>query len=221
LLRPPGESGNRLWTQAWMRPIFRITRLVRPRVAPTPIAKTSSQSPQKRGYTPSHAHLTLLAWNLFITHVPGTGCTPATVCTADALRWQVELGFKSWKSYWPLAALPTQTRDSTLCSLDGRLLLIVLPYALCPLRRAPVWAKQRRELSLLKLVRPLQAVADRWLQSLFQTAATLRAFLRYGCSTAARLVTKASRKRRTSAERLRESMHTQNDLIELTIKLAA
>jgi hypothetical protein len=41
LLRTPGESGNRLWTQAWMRPLFRITRLVRPRVAPTPMAKTS------------------------------------------------------------------------------------------------------------------------------------------------------------------------------------
>ena len=27
---------------------------------------------KKRGYTPSHAHLTLLAWNLFITNVPGT-----------------------------------------------------------------------------------------------------------------------------------------------------
>src|SRR5258708_84195 len=41
LLPPPGEPGNRLWTQTWMRPIFRIPRLVRPRVAPTLIAQTS------------------------------------------------------------------------------------------------------------------------------------------------------------------------------------
>jgi len=34
---------------------------------------------KKRGYTPSHAHLTLLAWNLFITNVPSTVWTPQTV----------------------------------------------------------------------------------------------------------------------------------------------
>lgn len=37
---------------------------------------------KKRGYTPSRAHLTLLAWNLFVTNVPGTVWTPVTVCKA-------------------------------------------------------------------------------------------------------------------------------------------
>jgi hypothetical protein len=41
LLAVPGETGNRLWTHAWMWPFFRITRLVRPRVAPTPFQVTS------------------------------------------------------------------------------------------------------------------------------------------------------------------------------------
>jgi hypothetical protein len=44
---------------------------------------------KKRGYTPSQAHLTLLAWNLFVTNVPTTVWTPATVCTAYSLRWQI------------------------------------------------------------------------------------------------------------------------------------
>jgi hypothetical protein len=34
---------------------------------------------KKRGYTPSHASLTLLAWNLFITNVPATVWPPQTV----------------------------------------------------------------------------------------------------------------------------------------------
>ncbi len=46
---------------------------------------------QKRGYTPSQAQLSLLAWNLFLTNVPRTVWTPATVCRAYALRWQVEI----------------------------------------------------------------------------------------------------------------------------------
>jgi hypothetical protein len=181
-------------------------------------ARTSAK---KRGYTPSQAHLSLLAWNLFITNVPGTVWTPATVCTAYSLRWQVELVFKSWKSDLHLATLPTKTHAPTLCYLYGRLLLIVLTYALCPALRASLWTKQQRELSFLKLVRYLQAIADGWLQRLFEPAAVLRAFLHHVCLKADRLVTKASRKRRTSAQRLRESVQAQNDSIELTIKLAA
>jgi hypothetical protein len=41
LLATPGEPRNRRWTHAWMWPFFHITRLVRPRVAPTPLEVTS------------------------------------------------------------------------------------------------------------------------------------------------------------------------------------
>lgn len=176
---------------------------------------------RKRGYTPSQSHLTLVAWNLFLTNVPETVWTPATVCRAYTLRWQVEPVFKSWKSHLQLATLTTKTVDSTLCYLYGRLLLILLTYALCPSLRAALWANKRREVSLLKLVRHLQAVADRWLQALFESEATLHHFLSRVCVSAERLVAKAARKRRTSAQRLRESLHTQTACIELTIKLAA
>jgi hypothetical protein len=174
-----------------------------------------------RGYTPSQAHLTLLGWNLFITNVPATVWTAATVCTAYALRWQVELVFKSWKSDLHLATLTTTTQAPTLCYLYGRLLLIVLTYALCPTLRLALWTQQHRELSFLKLLRYLQAFADHWLQRLFAPTTVLGAFLQQVCQHATRLVAKASRKRRTSAQRLRQHIQTQNDDIKLTMKLAA
>jgi hypothetical protein len=176
---------------------------------------------KKRGYTPSQAHLTLLAWNLFITNVPSTVWTPMTVCKAYSLRWQSELVFKSWKSDLHLATLPTKTATPTLCYLYGRLLLIVLVYALCPALRTALWTRQQRELSVLKLVRYLQAFADRWLQALFESPAILGHSLSHICVSAQRVIAKASRKRRTSAQRLRESLEAQNDFIELTVKLAA
>jgi len=176
---------------------------------------------KKRGYTPSQAHLTLLAWNLFITNVPTTVWPPKTVGIVYAIRWQVELVFKTWKSGLHLATLTSTTRNSTLCYLYGRLLLIVLTFALCPPLRVTVWQKQQREVSLLKLVRHFQASADQWLHSLFHSVAQLTQFLIRACTAAERLVTKDLRNRRTSAQSLRESLRAQADFFEPTLALAA
>lgn len=176
---------------------------------------------KKRGYTPSQAHLALMAWNLFVTNVPNTVWPPQTVCLAYALRWQVELVFKSWKSHLHLATLTTTTKHSTLCALYGRMLLILLIYALCPTLYATVWQKRQRELSLLKLVRHFQAGADQWFQMLFQSPLQLAAFLARACAAAERLVRKAVRKRRTSAQRLRDSLEPHCDFFESALALAA
>src|SRR4029453_12675256 len=85
----------------------------------------------------------------------------------------IELVFKAWKSGLHLATLTSSTKHSTLCYLYGRLLLIVLTFALCLSLRAWVWKKQQGEVSLLKLVRHFQASADQWLQALFQSGAQL------------------------------------------------
>jgi len=92
---------------------------------------------------------------------------------------------------------------------------------LCPSLRATLWAKRRRELRVLKLVRHLQAFADRWLQVRFEAKEDFHYLLSQACVSAARLVAKASRKRRTSAQRLHEGLHTQNDFIEFTLAPAA
>ena len=130
---------------------------------------------KKRGYTPSQAHLTLLAWNLFITNVPATVWPPKTVGIAYSLRWQVELVFRAWKSGLHLATLTTTTKYSTLCYLYGRMLLILLTSALSSPLRVAVW-QQHRELSLLKLVRHFQAEADHWLQVCFRARSSSRPF---------------------------------------------
>jgi hypothetical protein len=175
---------------------------------------------KKQGYTPSQAHLTLVAWNLFITNVPATVWPPKTVGSAYSLRWQVELVFRAWKSGLHVATLTTSTKYSTLCYLYGRMLLILLTSALSSPLRVSVW-RQHRELSLFRLVRHFQASADHWLQKLFQPPLQLAAFLSHLCATAERLVRKAVRKRRTSAQRLRESLGSQVDFFEPALALAA
>lgn len=176
---------------------------------------------KKCGYTPSHAYLTLLAWNLFITNVPTTVWPPQTVALVYALRWQVELVFKAWKSHLHLATLTTTTKESTLCYLYGRMLLIVVTFALGAPVQASVWQKQQREVSRIKLVRHFQAGAEQWLRVLFQSPQQLMTFLSQACATAERLVRKAVRHRRTSAQRLRDSLGPQVDFFEPALALAA
>src|SRR4029453_8343951 len=175
---------------------------------------------KKAGYTPSQAHLTLMAWNLFITNVPATVWSPQTVAVAYALRWQVELVFRAWKNGLHVATLTTTTKYSTLCYLYGRMLLILLTSALSSPLRVTIW-QQHRELSLFKLVRHLQASADSWLHHLFQPPRLLTAFLSRLCATAERLVRKGVRQRPTSAQRLRESLGTHDDFFEPRLALAA
>jgi hypothetical protein len=176
---------------------------------------------KKQGYTPSQTHLTLMAWNLFITNVPATVWPPKAVAIAYSLRWQVELVFRAWKSGVHLATGTTTTKYSTLCYLYGRMLLILFTSALSSPLRSSVWQQQHRELSLFKLVRHFQASADHWLRSLYQSPLQLISFLSHMCATAERLVRKAVRKRRTSAQRLRESLGSQVDFFEPALALAA
>jgi hypothetical protein len=183
--------------------------------------RAARKNAKKKGYTPSHTHLTLLAWSLLITNVPETIWQTATLLKVYPIRWQIELIFKSWKSYLHLAALTTTKEDPTLCHLYGRMLLILLNYALCPQIRAALWEKKRREVSVLKLVRHFQAFAERWMQAIFQSAFELRRFLRHVCATAERLVGKAVRKRRTTAQLLRESVQNQRETVVFTEAVGA
>lgn len=176
---------------------------------------------KKKGSTPAPAHLALLAWNLFITHVPGAVGATATVLTVYPIRWQRELIVKSWQSSLHVAAIPPKTADPTLCYLSGRRLLMLLTYALCPELRATLGLKKKRELRVLKLVRPFQALADRWLQVLFQAERALRRFLHQAGATAERLVAKAARKRRTTAQILRASLSQQHAAVAFTAAVAA
>jgi len=175
--------------------------------------RIANKKAKKKGYTPSKAHLELLAWNLFITNVPSTIWKTETIGKVYPIRWQVELIFKSWKSYQHLASIKTKKADTTLCYLYGRMLLILMNYALCPQIRHDLWMKKKRELSVLKLVRYFQALAEQWMQAILRSECELHRFLTRACATAERLVAKASRKRQTTAQILRESVSKQCESI--------
>lgn len=183
--------------------------------------RVARQKAKKKGYTPTEAHLFLLAWNLFITNVPRGVWTPQTIVKAYPMRWQLELIFKSWKSHCHLSAINAKKKETVLCYLYGRMLLVLLTYALYPPVRAVVWMKTHRELSLLKFVCHFQALADSWMKVIFKSELALRRFLQAACADAERLAVKASRKRQTSAQTLRESLDQQAESLEVVAAVNA
>lgn len=183
--------------------------------------RVAKKTAKKKGYTPTATHLFLLGWNLFITNVPGDIWTPETVIKSYPMRWQIELIFKSWKSHCHLSAINAKKKESVLCYLYGRMLLVLLTYALYPQVRSGLWAKKRRELSLLKFVSHFQALADSWMKVIFQSELALRRFLQVACDDAERLAAKASRKRRTSAQALRESLSQPSESIDVVTAASA
>ena len=93
------------------------------------------------------------------------------------------------------------------------MLLIVRHSALCPQRRAHLWRQQKRERSLRTLVRHFQAFAARWMQAILQSELALRRLLTHVCATAERLAATAARKRRTTAQRLQESVRQHHESV--------
>ena len=67
--------------------------------------RVTRKNAKKKGDSPSQAHLTLMAWNFFITNVPPTIWQSATIVHVYPLRWPIERIFKSWKSYLHLVQL--------------------------------------------------------------------------------------------------------------------
>jgi hypothetical protein len=94
----------------------------------------------------------------------------------------------------------------------GRLLFMLINYALYPQVRCALWVHKHRARSGRRLVRHFQALADTWIHVIFQNELALRRFLPRACASAERLAAKAARKRRTTAQTFRESLcqHTES-----------
>jgi hypothetical protein len=66
-----------------------------------------------------------------------------------------------------------------------------------------------------------QALAESWMKVIFQSELALRRFLQEACEDAERLAAKASRKRRTSAQALRESLDQPSESIDVAAAASA
>ena len=97
--------------------------------------------------------ITLSELNLFITNVPCSKLSLDDVSKFYSLRWQIELLFKTWKSYFKIHRAKTSKIERFDCQLYGRLISILLSTSLMFQMRQYLYMKQRKELSELKCMR--------------------------------------------------------------------
>jgi hypothetical protein len=116
------------------------------------------QDAQRRGITPSQRSLALCEWNVFLTNLPPERLSVPQILVCYALRWQVELIFKLWKSQAGLRFMPGKRKGRILCEVYAKLIGITLThFLLAPLHFFLI--DQNIEISLPKAHKILQHCA--------------------------------------------------------------
>ena len=89
----------------------------------------------KQGRTPSKLSLELMGWTLLVTNVPASMLSLDHVALLYAVRWQIELLFKLWKSHLKLHRITSFRKERVLVELYAKLIgAILFQFLAMPLR---------------------------------------------------------------------------------------
>lgn len=105
---------------------------------------------QRKGTTLSDDYESRARLNLFITNVPSAWITTAEIRTIYLIRWQIELRFKAWKSFYHLDAVKKMQRYRFECYLYSTLLLLMINQEIATNFFAILWKHTGKPLSFLK-----------------------------------------------------------------------
>jgi hypothetical protein len=86
--------------------------------------RRKAKANRDRRLKPSHEHMRLLDWNIFVTNVPSSLASANTLVELYALRWRIETIFKAWKSHWQLGLLTEVSAEQLLIVVLAKLIWI-------------------------------------------------------------------------------------------------
>lgn len=111
---------------------------------------------QKKGRAVSQHHLEMCDWTLLTTNVPKRWLPLNMVRTLYAVRWQIELLFKQFKSILRVHQSDTGKETRLRCELYGKLISAVIIHRIHAAETNRLWNTQRREVSIEKLYKRFQ-----------------------------------------------------------------
>ena len=132
------------------------------------LAKAAKEA-RKKGRVLSEQYKTAAALNLFITNVPDQWVPTNQVRSLYRLRWQIELRFKTWKSFCKLHACKKMKQHRFETYLYACLLFILINWEISAGFLSIVWQSRGRLISILKCYKAIIQSAAMLREALFDT----------------------------------------------------
>lgn len=98
---------------------------------------------KKKGMTYSEKSKRLSAMNFYITNIPSESVPGTNLHELYSLRWQVEILFKTWKSFFQIQRCKAMKRERLECHLYGQLIGILLCSSTLFRMRQLLWRKKK------------------------------------------------------------------------------
>ena len=118
---------------------------------------------KKKGRTTSEQSKVLAGFGLYITNTPAETIQAKHVQPLYAIRWQIELIFKNWKSNFNLAKVSGERPQRIKCLIYAKLLFIFVTTKLISIVRIETWITKRREVSFYQAGKHIKTIAMAWL----------------------------------------------------------
>ncbi len=142
------------------------------------IAKASKEA-KKKGRTLSDEYKIGARLNLFLTNVPAEWIATTQVRKMYQLRWQIELRFKAWKSFYDLDAIKKMQRYRFECYLYSTLLLLMINLEIANNFFAILWKHTSKPLSLLKFYKTTAQTRAALRKAILERGDTLLRYLAF------------------------------------------
>jgi hypothetical protein len=110
----------------------------------------AAREARKKGRQLSKEYKSRARLNLFITNVPAEWIATEKIRTIYRLRWQIEIRFKAWKSFFHIQEIKKMHRHRFECYLYSTLLLLMINIEIGTRFLAIILKHARRLLSILK-----------------------------------------------------------------------
>ena len=113
------------------------------------LAKANKEA-EKKGRKVSDEFKSRARLNLFLTNVPAEWLSPLQIRKIYQIRWQIELRFKAWKSFYDISAIKKMQRYRFECYLYATLLLLMINLEIAANFFSILWKHTSKPLSFLK-----------------------------------------------------------------------
>ena len=163
--------------------------------------REAKQISKRRNHSCSKDHLELLAWNIFVTNVPGSIWTTKEIIAVYKLRWQIELIFKTWKSYFSINCIEANTKEMLETFIYAKLIgITIIYYFIAHLERFALEA-MGKQISFMKTSKLITSRLPELIRALYSTK-ELFSFLEGLAFVLLRLCIVETRARKTTYELL-------------------